>query len=170
MADPMMESLARRLDRLERENRRLRVVGLLALGAVLAMLAALAWPNGRVTADEVVAGTLTIRDSSTGAVVASLESSLGGGEVRLRTTDHRSLVVVSARPEGRGGPMVVLHAPPAPNTNGPATASLSIFDDGRPRLYLDSGDESATLRIRGGVNPPELLIESRDGRRFAVSP
>jgi hypothetical protein len=167
VADPMMESLARRLDRLERENRRLRVVGLLAVGA---MLAALAWPNSRVTADEVVAGTLTIRDSSTGVVVASLESSLGGGELRLRTTDHGSLVVVSARPEARGGPMVVLNAPPAPNTNGPATASLSIFDDGRPRLHLNSGDEAATLRIRGGGNPPELLIESRDGRRLAVSP
>lgn len=171
MAQPTIESLARRLDHLEQQNRRLRVVGLLALGAVLVMLATLAWPKSRVMADEVVAETLAIRDSS-GVVVARLESSRDGGELTLMTADNSSTVVVAAVPEARGGPVVLLTAPPVPNTNGPATAWLGVLPDGRPTLFLDSGDESATIRFWGGAGhrPPELMIESRDARRSVVSP
>jgi hypothetical protein len=102
MNEPTMETLARRLDRLEREDRRLKLAGVVALAVIAAvMLMGQAGKPGKIVGAE----QFIVHDAR-GGVRAEL-GTLPNGTVRLVLYDRgnpgETRVILSAGPETSPG-------------------------------------------------------------------
>ncbi len=106
MNEPTMETLARRLDKVERENRRLKRSGVVALAVIAAIVlmgqaASKLAPPGKP--GKVVGAEQFIVHDARGGVRATL-GTLPGGTVRLvlydRGNSGETRVILSAGPEG----------------------------------------------------------------------
>ncbi len=109
MDEPTMETLARRLDRVERENRRLKRAGVMAV-AVMAALVLMGHATSNnvvkaevVEADLVLANAIGIRDK-TGMPRGGLDTD-DSGAVRLVFLDRQGTqrLQLSVNPDGEAG-------------------------------------------------------------------
>ncbi|MFQ5852935.1 MAG: hypothetical protein ACE5JU_20435 [Candidatus Binatia bacterium] len=166
MNEPTMETLARRLDRVERENRRLKRAGVVALaviGAVVLM--------GQATGSKVVeAENFTVRDAS-GRVRAELrmESLTGGWSPRLKFYDDDGKLRAVLGLVGNDATELRFF-----KRNGKQRAGLSVWESkqhGGDWSRLVFFDRNGNPRIDLGVqddNPPYLLLRDTAQRTRTV--
>ncbi len=89
MTEPTMETLARRLDRMERENRRMKQVGVVALAVIAAVVL-----MGHVVGEKVVEAERFVLLDSSGQPRAVLAVAKGGSGLYLY--DRAGKVIWSA--------------------------------------------------------------------------
>ena len=165
MNEPTMETLARRLDRVERENRRLKQAGVVVL-AVIGAVVLMGQATGNV-AKVVEAEKFVLRDAD-GKGRARLES-LPSGLVRLALLD-KDENIQSVLGVGVGRPSLVLAG--RNNKTILTTSFLSVSGKGRKsRLtlaVLPSGEQSLVLTDNTGRTRAELAIEVDGSSTFGL--
>lgn len=165
MNELTMETLARRLDRVERENRRLKRAGVVAL-AVIAAVVLMGQAIGNV-AKVVEAEKFVLRDAD-GKGRARLES-LPSGLVRLALLD-KDENIQSVLGVGVGRPSLVLAG--RNNKTILTTSFLSVSGKGgKSRLtlaVLPSGEQSLVLTDNTGRTRAELAIEVDGSPTFGL--
>ena len=135
---PTIAGLSERLDRLERENRRLKLAGILALAGISAVvLMGQARTGGKV----VEAEKFLLRDARA-KVRAELRAD--GDEPELVLLDRNENSRVRLRLEADGRPALVLYG-----KNNIPSATLGLLGDGWPALVLfgKDGEGSASLEV-----------------------
>ena len=165
MIELTMETLARRLDQVERENRRLNRAGVVAL-AVIAAVVLMGQATGNV-AKVVEAEKFVLRDAD-GKGRARLES-LPSGLVRLALLD-KDENIQSVLGVGVGRPSLVLAG--RNNKTILTTSFLSVSGKGgKSRLtlaVLPSGEQSLVLTDNTGRTRAELAIEVDGSSTFGL--
>jgi hypothetical protein len=174
MEERMIETLTRRLERVERTNRRLQGVGALGLAA-LAMVGVMGQTAPKQVPPEIQAEAFVVRDAS-GKVRVALNASLGlvlldqAGKRRTSLTatglniagsNEEPRVTIGAIPDG---PVALLLWDQA----GDVRAGLRLEDTGRPSLVL--GDRAEKPRVMLGLPDAEtarLTFHDRNGRTRA---
>ena len=139
MSEPTIETLARRLDKVERENRWLKqagVVALVVIGAVVLM--------GQATPSKVAkvieAEKFVVRDKS-GKVRAELSMSADGSpQLILRSSEGKSGAVLAVGTDG--SPSLVLY-----DRNDKPRIGLSVSADGSPDLVMFSRAGKVTGKL-----------------------
>jgi len=130
MSEPTLDTLAQRLERVERENRSLRRVGVLMLVGVAALLIA-----AQATANRVVeAEKFVVRDAS-----GKIRAELGAppdGRVALTLFDRDGGLRVELRVLTNGRVGLLLY-----DKNGKSRAALRVLAEGGPVLGLFDKDE-----------------------------
>lgn len=130
MSEPTLDTLAQRLERVERENRSLRRVGVLMLVGVAALLIA-----AQATANRVVeAEKFVVRDAS-GKIRAELGTP-PDGRVALTLFDRDGGLRVELRVLTNGRVGLLLY-----DKNGKSRAALRVLAEGGPVLGLFDKDE-----------------------------
>ncbi len=163
MNEPTMETLARRLDRVERENRRLKQAGVIAL-AVIAVVVLMGQATQGKVAKVIEAEKFVLRDAD-GKGRARLES-LPSGLVRLVLLD-KDENVQSVLGVGVGRPSLVLAG--RNNKTILTTSFLSISGKSRLTLaVLPSGVQSLALTDNTGRTRAELAIEADGSSTFGL--
>ena len=157
MDEPIVESLTRRVDRLERENRRWRRAGsLTCLGIAALLLMGQAQSRERV----VEAQQFLVRDS-TGEVRAALGLSDGDPKLILFDKDGTSRAALSLVPSG--SPFLTLA-----DRDGRPRAALTVLPDGSPILTFSDATITERIEIRlrdEGV--PDLRLYEKDGKTLS---
>ena len=154
---PTMESLTQRLDRLEREKRRLKRMGVaVAVGIAAAVLMGQARPAGKV----IEAEQFILRDAS-GTMRADLSAGAESG-VGLFLFDRRGGARAGLMVEADGTPKLFLF-----DKNSMAAAWLSVVE-GTPALQLKGSDgvDRAWLEVTG--NAPRLVFRDEGKRQRLV--
>ncbi len=163
MSDPTIETLARRVDRVERENRRLKRAGVVAL-AVIAAVVLMGQATTNKVAKVVEAEKFVLRDAD-GKGRARLES-LPSGLVRLALLDKYENVQ-SVLGVGVGRPSLVLAG--RNNKTILTTSFLSISGKSRLTLaVLPSGAQSLVLTDNTARTRAELAIEVDGSPTFGL--
>ncbi len=160
MIEPTMETLARRLDLVERENRRLKRAGVMALAAIAAlMLMGQAMQSKVVEAEQFV-----VRDAS-GRVHAVL-GTVNKRAVSLALIDKngKPRVVLGVNPDG--APRVHLY-----DKNNTTRAALSTTAEGIPGLGLYDRNEKVrvALELLPG-DTPALIFANKAGKVIWSAP
>ena len=184
MTPEMLDSRAvlHRLDRLERQNRRLERAVLVAMAAVGALvLMGLAGPQkGDASAQTVKAQKIILRDSR-GKIRASLGASEAGGELVLYGPDGDARVQLFNEPHGsalkfidRAGKLRAGLAEGSKlaglafyNTEGKEQAELAVDADG-PIVALSDKQESRRAALRLEAEEPALTLFDAEGRSCAA--
>ena len=163
MNEPTMETLVRRLDRVERENQRLKQAGVVAL-VVIAAVVLMGQATTNKVAKVVEAEKFVLRDAD-GKGRARLES-LPSGLVRLALLD-KDENVQSVLGVGVGRPSLVLAG--RNNKTILTTSFLSISGKSRLTLaVLPSGVQSLALTDNTGRTRAELAIEVDGSSTFGL--
>ncbi len=158
-----LDTLRQRLDRLERESRRLKVTGA-ALLLALAVVGSMGQVLPKAVPKVVEAEQFVVREQN-----GNLRASLGVAGVASALTlfDQNGKLYATLGGRGDSTPHLELYA-----QTGPARASLGILD-GRPALIHrnESGKLEATASLSigwGGV--PALMLDDQNGKlRAALS-
>ncbi len=165
MNDPTIETLARRLDRVERENRRLKQAGVVAL-AVIAAVVLMGQATGKV-AKVIEAEKFVLRDP-VGNVAARLE--LFADSAHLTFVDKKKRVLSSFRNDGfhivdPDREILTAMGPGLLTLNSIGVGGLTISSDpdfGLSMVLHDNKTSRATL----GLTPeglPTLTLYDKDG-------
>jgi len=163
MVEPTMDTLARRLDRVERENRWLKRAGLVALAVIAAVVLMGQATQGKV-AKVIEAEKFVLRDAE-GKPRARLES-LPSGLVRLALLDKNENIQ-SVLGVGVGRPSLVLAG--RNNKTILTTSFLSISGKSRLTLaVLPSGAQSLVLTDNTKRTRAELGIEVDGSSTFGL--
>ena len=166
MDEPTMETLARRLDRVERENRRLKQAGVVALGVIAAVLLMGQATQGKV-AKVIEAEKFVLRDP-VGNVAARLE--LFADSAHLTFVDKKKRVLSSFRNDGfhivdPDREILTAMGPGLLTLNSIGVGGLTISSDpdfGLSMVLHDKKTSRATL----GLTPeglPTLTLYDKDG-------
>jgi hypothetical protein len=158
MDQPEVDTIIRRLERLERVHRRWRVLGwtLIALVGGVVLMGAMASQRQEV-ATETRTRALVLVDRE-GKPRVDLRVA-ADDSTHLALMDREGINRISLSVLSHQGAHVMLMDP-----DGRARASLSVLGDGRPGLSLFDGD--ARPQVRLGVFPdgkPAVAVFSRDG-------
>jgi len=164
MAEPTIETLARRLDRVERENRWLKRAGVVALAVMAASIAAsvVMEPfiadreaqkvHPRVRARVVEAEKFVVKDT-TGKIRANLSTGDGGSVgIGLYDLDGKSRIALNVQADGGSG----LHF----SYGNGARAALGVWPDGTPVLHFY--DQEGKVRAL-------LVVDAEDGATLRFS-
>jgi len=135
MNEPTMETLARRVDKVERENRRMKQAGVVALAVIAAVVLMGQATPSKVVAKEVVAEKFVLRDAS------------GRAHAVLGTVNKRAVSL--ALIDKNGKPRVVL------GVSSDGSSSLSFYDKDVNRR--------AVLGLRAD-DSPDLALLDKDGK------
>lgn len=191
---PSIETLVERLEKLERENRRLRRAGatVVALGSAVLVLAGIAlqvgwWPPAvsRRVVDVIEAKRFVLRDP-TGAIQAELRAEAPGfpsliffdqdGKQRARlgmwglyladpAGKQRASLGLIPGATPSDAPSPVLHLN---DTEGAPRGTLMIAPDGASRLFLSDKDGKAGAAVEAEADgSPRVALFDRDGRGAA---
>ncbi len=160
MSEPILNTLTQRLDRLERENRRLKIAGailLLALAAVGAMGQVLPKAVPKV----VEAERFVVRDTK-GKVLATLGTEASG---------LPALVLSDQNGKRRAGLFVLADGEPHLglfDQNEKRRAVLAVLADGAPALFLadQNGKDRAGLVL--DTSGPSLVLRDENDKIRAV--
>ncbi len=178
MVEPTMETLARRLDKVERENRRLKRAGVLVLAVIAAVVL-----MGQATPSKVVeAPKFVLRDASgrvhavlgtvnKRAVSLALITKNGKPRVVLGVSSDGSLSLSFYDKDVNRRAVLGLRADDSPDLSlldkdGKLRARLSLNDEGSATLvFTDSGGEISASLIR-----TRLAFFDRDGKVIWSAP
>ena len=162
MSEPTMETLARRLDRLERENRRLKRAGVVILG-VIAAVVLMGQATPRKVAKVIEAEKFVLRDA-----VGTIRAVLGPGE--LGGLYHLTLFDMNGK-ELVGLATALDQAVLLFNDSHRKTrAAISVV---RGASTLTLYDDTGTPRAEMGAQPdgrPRLTLWDRDGKVIWSAP
>ncbi len=139
MSEPTIETLARRLDRVERENRHMKQAGVVAL-AVIAAVVLMGQATPSKVAKVIEAEKFVVRDKS-GKVRAELSMSADGSpQLILRSSEGKSGAVLAVGTDG--SPSLVLY-----DRNDKPRIGLSVSADGSPDLVMFSRAGKVTGKL-----------------------
>ena len=133
------EAMQRRLDHLERENRRVKRIALVAAALTLVSLLHLAVPVGTAQVRTIEAERFVLRDRS-GVVRAQLSISPPSGAAELSFNDEEGRALISM-PGAGGFASIVL--------SGANGSQRAVFSSGRDHFGVDHG-ASLTLSDTNG--------------------
>ncbi len=136
MNEPTMETLARRLDRVERENRWLKQAGVVAL-AVIAAVVLMGQATTAKVAKVIEAEKFVLRDGQ-GRERAALEMKVGVVRLVLKDQDGGARALVGISPKGGSG--LYFYDP-----KHLLRIILAVYPDGSPRLVLREKDGETTI-------------------------
>lgn len=192
MESPMMEVLGRRLDRLERQNRRLRVMAWSASVAVLVFMAIGLAPKTANTAEtaqkSIVAHAISIVDAqgnprivlgmdpATGPVVTILNKKGdpaatmgtvdkdGSSAIRLSDKNDKGGASIFNTADGTSGMIL-------DDKGGVTRATIGVGPDGTPVVSLNSKDEKVTAAMAVvDEATPRISLEDKDGNAKTIEP
>lgn len=178
MNNPTMETLGQRLDRVERENRRLKRAGIVAV-AVIAAVVLMGQATPRKVAKVVEAEKFVLRDAG-GTVRARLETlSFGKVQLVLFDKDEKPQSILGV---GSGGPGLILGGKEGTtflsNTlllfsgkDFKIRLGMTLFPPQEPGLILagSNGEHRAKL-ILGDDKAPALRLFDPDGKVIWKAP
>jgi len=160
MAEPTMETLARRLDRVERENRCLKQAGVVAL-AVISAVVLMGQATGKVA--KVIEAEKFVLRNSAGKVVAMLGVPQRWGYPQMHFYDQEKKVAVLGIVREDGSPGLRLY-----DGNDKLRASLisESLSDGTPILELyDKNEKSrATFTLLWPLSDLPALVLSGENK------
>ncbi len=182
MSEPILNTLTQRLDRLERENRRLKIAGavlLLALAAVGVMGQVLPKAVPKV----VEAERFVLRDTR-GRTRATLDAE-GSGTLALSLYDQNGKIRASLAVEADGTPRLDLvdqngkqrvalnvvkdaSALVLADQNGKGRISLTVLPGGRPDLALSDQNGKTRLVLDVGTSGPSVVLYDENEKERAV--
>lgn len=183
MKESSIEAMVRRLERVERENRRLKGVGavaILGLAAGVLMGPATAGTDARV----VEAEQFVLRDGE-GKARAWLNVSEGSVNLALADKDEKSRALMYVLDDGtagfalrdkestrRAGLYVLADGSPAlslAGKEGRMRAKLAVLPSGSHGLILATKDGRTPLELKVGTNDlPDVSMRGSDGRRIGL--
>lgn len=159
----MMKTLAQRLDRVERENRRLKRGGAVVLAVVAAVVL-----MGQATGDKVAkvleAESFVVRDSK-----GALRAILGvweDDEVRLLLPDRngKSRAILAVKPDG--SPYLGLY-----DKDGKRRIGMAVLQDGMLALGLAYTDDKSRAGLSVGPDgSPRLFLADKAGKVIWSAP
>jgi len=154
MNDPTMETLERRLDRVERENRWLKRAGVVALG-MIAAVGLMGQATESKVAKVIEAETFVVRDSS-GNIRAVLENVVGqGASLVFRGTDGMEQIALQSFGNSRGFTLS--------DKSGNGRAALTLEADGSIALALyDEKSKSHVKLLAGRDGNPGIVLQDKD--------
>ncbi len=157
MDEPTSSTLIERLDRLERENRRLKIAGAILL-LVVAAGGAMGQVLPKAVPKVVEAERFVLRDTK-GKILATLGAEASGLlALVLYDQNGKARAVLGVVADGR--PVLSLL-----DQNGKDRAGLGLLPDGVPTLSLldQNGKDRATLAVKAD-GTPALGLFDRDGK------
>lgn len=183
MDEPRIEAMVRRLDRVERENRRWKWVGVVALLGLAAGMV-MGQAKAGTGAPVVEAERFVLRDRS-GKARAWLNVSDGSVNLALADTDEKSRALLYVTADGtaglalrdkdwarRAGLYVLADGSPGlslADKEGGRRATLAVLPDGSYGLILATKDGQGRVELKMGTGDvPDLSLVDRDGRRIGL--
>jgi hypothetical protein len=182
MNEPTLNTLTQRLDRLERDNRRLKIAGailLLALAAVGAMGQVLPKAVPKV----VEAERFVLRDTK-GKILATLIEALGTPALVLFDQNGKARAGLTVLPDGRpglslydqnekkrAGLTVVGDGTPSlalSDQNEKVRAGLGVLADGAPGLFLSDQNEKVRAGLMVDTSGPSLVLRDENRNRAVL--
>ena len=157
MNEPTMETLARRLDRVERENRRMKQAGMVAL-AVIAAVVLMGQATTSKVAEVIEAEKFVLRDKS-----GKTRAFLGVGDegtVVLDLNDQDEKIVVNLAVTAKGDAVLSFVK------NDEVHVGLTFNDATRlsSLILLDDDGKESVMIVSGGVdNAPTLSLAYKNG-------
>ncbi len=155
MVEPTMQTLERRLDRVERENRRLKQVGVVVL-AVIAAVMLMGHGAPRKVAKVVEAEKFVLRDAD-GRVRGRLHTKPDGtAGLSLLDKGGTRRIALSVSPKGSGFEVY--------EKTGPLRALLGLASDGTVGLVLNDKLEKRSIALYAGSDwlPMLKLLGSKE--------
>ncbi|MGH7372433.1 MAG: hypothetical protein ACREJK_11395, partial [Candidatus Methylomirabilales bacterium] len=156
MDEQTMQTLVRRLDRVERENRRWRWTTAVVLGGIAGgvLMSQSAHPT---VANVIEAEKFVLRDAQ-GKARAWLETASGSVNLALADRDEKSRAFVYVRADGSTG--LALYDKTSTRRGG-----LYVSADGSPSLDLADKEGKAYVQLKLGPDGlPSVSLIDRDGR------
>lgn len=153
MGGPTMETLERRLEGVERENRRLKRAGALALVLIVAMVL-----MGHVLDEKVVEAERFVLLDPNGETRAVLVVTNGGAGLYLYDNKGKLRTGLVGGMEDETGLSLY-------GSDGKESARLNVYADGRPSMTLlgKEAKPKATLTVLSD-DSSHLFISDKDGR------
>ncbi len=151
MNEPTMETLARRLDRVERETRWLKQAGV----AIIAVIAAVVL-MGQATRNKTVKAEKFVVVDSSGNSRAVLENVVGqGASLVFRGTDGMEQIALQSFGDSRGFTLS--------DKSGNGRAALTLEADGSIALALyDEKSKSHVKLLAGRDGNPGIVLQDKD--------
>ncbi len=179
MNEPTLDTLTQRLDRLERENRRLKLAGVILLLA-LAAVGAMGQMIPRAVPKVVEAERFVLRDTR-GKILATLGTEASGTSLSVYDQNGKPraglsviadgapvLVLFDQNGKDRAGLVLGADGTPALallDQNGKRRAVLSTLVDGRPGLLLADQNEKGRLLLGVDTSGPSLVLRDENQNR-----
>jgi len=160
MTDPTLYTLTQRLDRLERENRRLKVAGAVLVLALVAV-GAMGQMIPRAVSKVVEAERFVLRDT-TGKGLAILGTD-ASGILALSLADQTGKIRAGLVVTPDGMPVLSLY-----DQNGKPRAGLGVLADGTPGLALHDQNGKERLLLNVTTNGPSLILQDENSKARAV--
>ncbi len=151
MNEPTMETLARQLDRVEREKRRLKRSGVMALFVIAAVVL-----MGQATRNKTVKAEKFVVVDSSGNSRAVLENVVGqGASLVFRGTDGMEQIALQSFGDSRGFTLS--------DKSGNGRAALTLEADGSIALALyDEKSKSHVKLLAGRDGNPGIVLQDKD--------
>ncbi len=151
MNEPTMDKLVQRLDRLERENRRLKRIGALV---VVGIAAVVLMGQARLSkvAKVIEAEKFVLRDTS--GQIGAILFTVDGGSPHLEFRDKKRNLRITLGVLGDVGHLSLF------SENGNSAITLRALPDGSPHLQFYDKDGN-TRAVLGSTSPRTMSIETK---------